>query len=165
MECQNKCQKSPRESSPPAFQSLEPNRHVYLNCFLASFFKCNSLPRKSVRFGYLNAQIPAPKNRRSPSSCRRVFQRPPAHPFPPRVKALEVLWSLPHPSSPVLSSPSGPLLVDLEDPPDRSPRAQVTWPVGPFPAARVNCPRSLRWPPSGPYHELPPTGTERPPSP
>lgn len=74
-----------------------------VNCSLASFFKCDSLSRKSLRFSYLNAQIPPSENLRTPSSCRAVFHRPPAHPVQPRVKPRRCSSHFPDPRASVPS--------------------------------------------------------------
>lgn len=113
-------------------------------------------PRKSLSFSYLNVQIPAPKNLRTPSSCRGVFQHPPAHPFPSRVKTPEVLESLATSKRPSFPCHLPVVLFSstLRTPPDQSLRAPSELADAPFPAAPA-LPHSPRWPPPSTSTRIP----------
>lgn len=73
---------------------------------------------------------------------QRVFQRPPEHPFPPRVKLRRCSSHFPHPSFPVPSHLPVDLLVDLEDPRTGASEPSILTDAL-FHAARANAPQSL----------------------
>ena len=108
----------------------------------------------------MNVQIPARKDLRTPSSCRGVFQHPPAHPFPSRVKTPEVVQSLATSKRPSFPShlPVDLFSSTLRTPPDQSLRAPSELEDTPFPAAPA-LPHSPRWPPASTSTRIPESRT------